>query len=395
MRTRSMHFDVLDSGPMVTTLGRDHLWSEGSGAAPPLKSPRDVRMANSGAWMSGDVEADAIPTSVRPLGIRDIPRLRMLDTLHAVNQPDALVLAHHPLHSAVRSAIPGQRGKRPAFIAESGERIIGFVGFRAELPDGRWALQTLGASVGVYPAAPVWERILEYAVQQAGLRGVRSLHARIPWGVGASDSLVQAGWSIYASETIFQTPDTRPPGRPLIRPRLQEPADTWAIHQLYCAITPRSVQQAEAFTSRRWELPAGRPRRAPLVRGWVFEADSTVFGYVRALSGRRSSAIEVLIHPDRRDLAGPIIDGTLFALGDHGGRRSYCTIRGYQSELARPLQEKGFAASFEQELLVRYTTATVRRAVVESVPFSLDVRERVPQRAPTFLQDAQEGGNLG
>jgi len=23
------------------------------------------------------------------------------------------------------------------------------------------------------------------------------------------------------------------------------------------------------------------------------------------------------------------------------------------------------------------------------------VRERVPQRAPTFLQDAQEGGNLG
>ena len=345
--------------------------------------------------MSGDVEPDAIPAIVRPLGFRDLPRLRGLDTLHAVNQPDALVLGNNPLQQAIRAALPGQRGKRPAFVAESGERIIGYAGFRAVLPDGRWALQTLGASVGVYPAAPVWERILDYAVKQAGLRGVRSLYARVPWGVGASDTLVGSGWTIYASETIFLAHDARPLVRPTVRPRIQEPADTWAIHQLYSALTPRAVQHAEAFTSRRWELPKSNSRRGPQIRGWVFEADSTVLGYARALVGRRSSAIEMLIHPERRDLTGQIIDGTLFALGEHGGRRCYCTIRGYQSELAGPLQERGFAASFEQELLVRYTTATVRRAVVESVPFTLDVRERVPRRVPTFLHDTREDGSYG
>ncbi len=378
---------------MATALGRDHIWFEGTGAAG-ARPPADD------GWRGAippddDRDLRDIPMIVRPFGIRDLARLRGLDVVHAVSQPEALVLGNHPLRNAARSALPGQRGRRPAFIAESGERIIGYAGFRSNAPDGRWMLHALGASVGVYAAEPVWERILEYAVRQAGLRGVRTLYARIPWGVGAGPPLARAGWTAYATETVFQAPDARVSGGRRFLPRPQEAADTWAVHQLYCAVTPRTVQTAEAFTSRRWEIPAARGRRVSPVAGLVFEQDGLVVAYARALRGDRSRSVELMVHPEYRSVTGDAIDGTLFALGSRGARRTWWTIRGYQSELSGPLQERGFSAAFEQELLVRYTTAVVKRAAVESAHFTLDVRERVPSRVPTFLRNTSEDRSAG
>ncbi|MFM9106036.1 MAG: hypothetical protein ACKOWF_04980 [Chloroflexota bacterium] len=378
---------------MVTSPGRDRLWFEDAAGG---RAPADD------GWIAGESSLAGVPhdpgefpVAVRPLGLRDLPRLWGLEAMHAVNQPDALVLGNQPLRNASRAALPGQRGKRPAFVAESGDRIVGYAGFRSAFPDGRWLLHALGASVGVYAAGPVWERMLDYAARQAGLRGVRTLYARLPWIVGAGEALARCGWSPYASETVFQCPDARGRGRSPLRPRPQEPADTWAIHQLYAAVTPRAVQQAEALTSRRWELPRSAPRRGPSLAGLVFEADGAVIAYTLVLRGDRSRSVELLVHPDHRDAAADVVDGTLIALGTRGSRRTWWTIRGYQSELAGPLQQCGFAAAFEQDLLVRYTTATVRRAAAEPAHFTLDVRERVPGRMPTFLHGAREDRSAG
>lgn len=379
---------------MVNESGRDHLWFDGTGAAPE-RPPANVGWVDANRVLMDVGPAEDIPATVRSLALRDLPRLRELDDLHAVNQPEALVLGNHRMRDAVRAALPGQRGKRPAFVAESGDRIVGYVGFRAIQPDGRWMLHALGAAVGVYAAEPVWERLLEHAVRQAGLRGVRTLHARIPWGIAVRQALARTGWMPYATETVFQSAEARPPGGPTVRPRLQEPADTWAIHQLHSAATPAAVQQAEAFTSRRWEIPPSRARRGPSVAGLVFEMDGSIVAYVRAVRGDRSRAVDLLIHPDHRELTGRIIDGTLLALGSRGARRTWWTVRGYQSELIFPLQQRGFVAAFEQELLVRYTTATVRRGTAEMAHFTLDVRERVPRRVPTFLSGAHEDRSAG
>nr|MBA3415249.1 hypothetical protein [Chloroflexia bacterium] len=115
----------------------------------------------------------------------------------------------------------------------------------------------------------------------------------------------------------------------------------------------------------------------------------------RVLSAGACYTIEILVHPERRGLAGEVIDGVVAALGARGVRRVYCAVRGYQAELSSPLGERGFLAVFEQELFVRYTTATIRRPVAESVPFSLDVRDPVPGRVPTFFGPPSEDGAAG
>jgi hypothetical protein len=72
--------------------------------------------------------------------------------------------------------------------------------------------------------------------------------------------------------------------------------------------------------------------------------------------------------------------------------RIFCAVRGYQAELVTSLEERGFRPGVEQDLLIKYTTATIRLPVVEAVPFQLEVGEKIPQRVPTFLQGRSGDG---
>jgi len=368
---------------------------EGDSIDPRLDASGWPEPSGPSAAHANDGSASPIPVEIRPLGVSDVPRLSRLDVLHALNQPEALAFGDHPLRSAAVSALPTGRARRPAFVATFGDRVVGYAAFRVAVPDGRWVLQALGASVGVYPAEPVWEELLVHAVRQAGLRGARTLYARAPWVTGASESLGGAGWTAYATETVFAANEARPAAGPPLRPRRQGSSDAWGVHQLYGLVAPRAVQQAEALTSRRWELPSGRVRGSGEVCGWVFEDGGSLVAYARTRSSRHGSLLEFLVHPEHREVTGRVIDGTLLALEGSGRGRAWCTVRGYQGELDGPLQERGFLPAFEQEVFVRYTTALVRRGAIETAPFTLDVRERVPRRAPTFLHGLADDGSGG
>ena len=50
------------------------------------------------------------------------------------------------------------------------------------------------------------------------------------------------------------------------------------------------------------------------------------------------------------------------------------------------LEDRGFVARSHQRLYVKYTAATVRVPAFEFSPVLGDVRDRFPQRVPTFLQ---------
>jgi flagellar biosynthetic protein FliQ len=45
------------------------------------------------------------------------------------------------------------------------------------------------------------------------------------------------------------------------------------------------------------------------------------------------------------------------------------------------------------QLLVKYTTATVRLPAFETVPFHVDVRDKLPQRVPSFLHGRPRDGS--
>jgi hypothetical protein len=246
-------------------------------------------------------------------------------------------------------------------------------------------LIALGSSTGVYDAAPVWEELIRHATTAAGLRGVKRLYARVPIGSPAVESVRRVGFAAYASETVFlaQQLHSAPGVMPL---RLQEQTDTWAIHQLYNSAVPKQVQFAEAWTSHRWDVRVGSGPGDMVTRGWLAEDGHQLLGYVRVSSHGSTHVMELIYAPDNHEIIPDLLDGVIARLrGLTRVSRIYCALRGYQAEAVAALAERGFDPVVEQDLHVKYTTATARLPQPEIVPFHADVIERLPKRVPSFL----------
>ena len=103
----------------------------------------------------------------------------------------------------------------------------------------------------------------------------------------------------------------------------------------------------------------------------------------------------MVYHPERADVLDYLIQGSRAALPDGPVRRVFCAVRGYQAEAATALEERGFAPILEQELLVKYTTASMRLPAFDAVPFHVEVRDKLPQRVPSFLHGRPHDGSTG
>lgn len=334
-----------------------------------------------------------LPLHVRGVRLRDLLGIRRLTAFHRFNQPDSLLGAATLPRFGLGASLPLGRSGRPAFVACAGQRLVGFAQFQTAAPDQRWRLLAMGASVGVFDADPVWDALLTHAVRDAGLRGAKRLFARIPSDLPMVAAMRRSGWSPYSVETVYAASSVERRRRPT-SVRAQTQADTWAIHQVYNAAVPRPVQTAEAYTSHRWDLRAPRPGNpGQVASGWVLEDGHEMVGYARAMSRAGTHVLELVFLPGRSDILDDLLSGVLAALPNPPARRVLCAVRAYQTEVATALEERGFDAVLEQELLVRYTTANVRIQTADAVPFHVEVREALPQRVPSFLHGRPGDGS--
>ena len=269
------------------------------------------------------------------------------------------------------------------FVACAGDRVIGFADFCPVGPDLRWQLIAAGVtSGGLARHAP--EALLRFGTIRAGATGVKRLYANLPLDSPLLDDARAVGFRPYAEEEIMVAralPQRHMPAT--IRP--QEQADTWAIHQLYNAAVPRQVQYAEAYTSHFWDMDSRRGMTTD-VRGWVLEDGHQVAGYLRIASRRERHVLDVVALPDRHDALATLLDGAAAFLAKRPVRRVYTALRTYQQHLVPAFEEIGFRKGSQQQLLVKYTTATVRAPLTEPVLAPVDARERVTKRVPTFMQ---------
>jgi hypothetical protein len=241
----------------------------------------------------------------------------------------------------------------------------------------------------VYGEEPVWEELLRHTTIAAGLRGVKRLYAKAKSGTPLLESFLRTGYAAYATETVFvaRHPIFDGPEAPV---RRQDAGDSWAIHQLYNAATPKQVQYAEAFTSDRWD--ARRTRAGKRVSGWLLEDGNAVVGFIRVASSGRDHRIEVLHHPDHPEAARSLVGAALAKIRSDGeAARISCAVRGYQAETATALEERGFDPVMEQDVLIKYTTAIARPALTEGAVFPAELIERLPKRAPSFPCGASVG----
>ena len=335
-----------------------------------------------------------LPIDVRSPRLGDAAGLRHLDPLYRLDQPDSLLVPISPLRTGLASVLPGGRRRRPVFVASAGDRLVGYAQFDVGSWDQRWYAVALGASVGVFEAEPVWESILTHAVRAAGLRGVKRLFARVPLTETVNQAFRRIGWNAYASEVLFAATDLPRRGGWNRSVRRQIPSDTWGIHQLYGAVVPRPVQDAEALTSHFWEVNGRRstPRRVSQL-SWVQTDGHQPIGYAAVRSRGGIHVIDLMCLPDRREILPDLLAAAISSLPDRSPQRVYCAVRGYQAEVATVLGASGFSSILEQDLLVKYTTARVLAPVTEAVEFHVEARESLPKRVPTFLQGRARDGS--
>ena len=63
-------------------------------------------------------------------------------------------------------------------------------------------------------------------------------------------------------------------------------------------------------------------------------------------------------------------------------------------DLKDELTDRGFSEVGDQELLIRYTTATARSSQGEPVHFPVELRPGMPRRVPTFLEGQPTDGTI-
>jgi hypothetical protein len=331
---------------------------------------------------------------IRPYSIGDMPAVVRFPDVLRLDVPESLLLAR-PGMLDLPAALPVLRKERPAFVAVADGQSVGFIRFSPRRPDARWVITAIGASTGVYPPEPVWEALLAHGVRAAGLRGVRRLFARVPAGHPLVETMHQSGWVSYSRETVFRAERLTRIVASAHHLRLQEPADTWAIHQLYSAAVPRQVQEIEALTSHVWDMDqVRRGSRRLRQTGWLLEENGELAAYARYTRGSRAGMIDAVVLPGNGSHLGMLLDGVIAAPRRGRPRPVYCALRAYLMDLKDILTERGFAAIGEQELLIRYTTASARTSQAEPVHFPVELRQGMPRRVPTFLEGQPTDGTI-
>jgi hypothetical protein len=221
----------------------------------------------------------------------------------------------------------------------------------------------------------VWIRLLKHVCLNVVEWGVQRVFARLPEGGPEMEPFRQAGFGVYTREDIFRiTPneveveerlsDAR--AFPSLRP--ESAVDSWGLHQLYVAIAPRLVLQAESLVesgedsqSLDW---AGFGRR----EGYILEDQGEIIAYLQLWQGRMGHWLRILLHPRAYDQVDRLIDHGLACWQRYPPRPLYCAVREYQGGLRVPLEEHGFQFFATQAIVVKRTTVRAQEPVRRLVP---------------------------
>lgn len=348
----------------------------------------DPRAAGSRASRSGP----SIAVEVRRAKASDLVVMPRFAHWYELNFPETPTTEIQPTRSLLRGIFPFSRDEHPVFVASRADdhRLLGMAQFHAVGPDRRWMATCIRTDAGVYEDDPIVYGLLHHAIQDAGFNGVKRLYAKVAVDSPIRNSLREIGFTPYMTETILAAPNVPvlPVGGTV---RTLEQADVWAIHQLYIHTTPRDVQYAEAFTSHNWDVGTIQRDRGHDGKAWIIIRDFVAVAYARAVTHGDAHVVDFMIAPEWRDLLPGLLAQVFRSLASMSSRRVYVSVRAYQQEEISLLESFGLVVEVEQELNVRYTTATVRSSVLSVESFAREhVTDPTTKRVPSFFQRGKQ-----
>ncbi|HEX5415807.1 MAG TPA: hypothetical protein VFZ25_09065 [Chloroflexota bacterium] len=194
--------------------------------------------------------------------------------------------------------------------------------------------------------AQLLERLLGAAVTE----GIHKVFLRLPDEDPACDWVRQVGFYPYCREELFYRSELPSLHRTAAVPRLRgrRPVDHQPLFQLYSAVVPFRVRQAEAMTLHEWRWLDGWGHRrvvVDLVRG-APRRDYVLSGEARPVAWlqveRKSRRLALLTDTSWDDDPTDLLRYGMSQLG--GGRPAWCPVREYQSGQTAALHELGFSS---------------------------------------------------
>lgn len=224
----------------------------------------------------------------------------------------------------------------------------------------------------------IFFRLIEDLLKRAGKHHLQRVFATV--GARAADLtevLRQLGFQPFTQQSIWMLPEpVVEVGSALVALRHQSRRDAWAIHQLYCSLTPRHVLQAELRDSTSWLLPRAQQWMRHRERGWVLGDDQSIVGHIGVKTGSRGYVLRMMIAEHLRSDTAAMVRYVLAQL--HEQRPIFVVLRSYQSELSSVLEDLGFVERGEQTLFVK----------------QLAIVQRQPSFLPTLRRNERSEGGL-
>lgn len=251
-------------------------------------------------------------------------------------------------------------------------RVLGLLSTRPRATRAAWEID--GLFVSETPPERVALALFDRMAASAARAGMIKLFLRVRAGSAVVEAARRGGFVPYTTEHLLRLDAPVPgvdgalPAGLTLRPR--ERGDDHDLFRLYCRVAPQPVRAVEALTLTEWQAAQevrGRGRKAVDLVG---ESGGGLIAWARTGRTGSVSRIDLVVDPDRPEVASPLLGWLLREVGEH--RPVVATVPAYAAGVLDRMEEAGFAHAGEYALLARRLTAPIRarqtiRATVKPV----------------------------
>src|SRR5262245_15971488 len=211
---------------------------------------------------------------------RDVGLVKTLaDSGVCLDSETGLTQGNHPLQHALLSYLMPMAGAPTLIWRADGDHTAGF---------GQLSHRQGESHARVLYIAPLaeastggWLQLIERLAAEAGERRAQNLIAEVDEKSPESDALRQAGFAVYARQTLWKLASreaaTKASEQVAVRPAVR--ADTAGVNTLYSNVVPRLVQQVE-------------PGPQHIERGYVLEDGGELVAFLDVRRGPQGIWVE-------------------------------------------------------------------------------------------------------
>jgi hypothetical protein len=223
----------------------------------------------------------------------------------------------------------------------------------------------------------IWHELITQMIVRVGEHGCQRVYARVLDGAPELDLFWRLGFSAYARVRAYRRVDPPNYATSLLEQywRPQRSKDMWNVGQLYLAVTPKLVQQAENLPQNDCFLPYRDGFGGDLDRRYVWSVKDEVGASLRLIRGHESAWLKFIVHPSYLDRADELLQDAM-RLVPPAAEKLYVSMREYHSELEGAIMRAGFSWLATEMLMVKHTTALIKKPVLKQLAVMEGVEAR-------------------